>query len=448
MTQKLFQSINPANGKVLQTYPAHGPEETDKILFQSISAKKSWQARTMEQRTGALRALAAALTEEKNSLAELMQNEMGKSLAEGLAEVEKCASAALYYAENGPGFLADRPVQTGAQKTYVSFQPLGTILLIMPWNFPLWQVLRVSIPSILAGNSIVLKHASSVSGCALALEKLWRKAIPEFPLFQTLLISGENALQLLERKEIAAVSFTGSTIVGKQIGRKAGENLKKAVLELGGSDPYLILKDANLDAAAAICAKSRLINGGQSCIAAKRFIVEESVHDVFLEKFTQEMKKGHLAPMARADLRAEVHSLVEQSIRDGAQLVLGGKIPAGEGYFYPPTVLANVAPGITSFEEEIFGPVASVVKARNRDHALELANQSNFGLGAAIFSEDRMMAEKLAKESLQAGSCFVNDFVRSDPRLPFGGTKESGYGRELSEFGLLEFVNVKTVWIN
>lgn len=448
MTQKLFQSINPANGKVLQSYPSHSPQEVDRILGQSISAKNGWQLQSIEQRAAALKKLAAALTAEKQALAELMQNEMGKSLAEGLAEVEKCATTALFYAEKGPGFLTDRPVQTDAAKSYVSFQPIGTVLLIMPWNFPLWQVLRVSIPSILAGNAIVLKHASSVSGCALALEKLWAKAIPELPLFQTLLISGESALQLLERKEIAAVSFTGSTIVGKKIGKKAGENLKKAVLELGGSDPYLILKDANLDAAAAICAKSRLINGGQSCIAAKRFIVEESVHDAFLEKFVEEMKKAQLAPLARADLREEVHALVEKSTRDGAQLVLGGKIPQGDGYFYPATVLANVAPGITSFEEEIFGPVASVVKARDREHALELANQSNFGLGAAIFSVDRKLAEKMAKEKLQAGSCFVNDFVRSDPRLPFGGTKESGYGRELSEFGLLEFVNVKTIWIN
>jgi succinate-semialdehyde dehydrogenase/glutarate-semialdehyde dehydrogenase len=447
MTEKRFQSINPSTGTLLESYPAHSASEVDAILRRARDFQEKWRKTPFSLRTGVLTRLSQVLQRQKDSFAALMQAEMGKSLADAKAEVEKCASTALYYAEKGPGFLTDREVATEAAKSYVSFQPLGVVLTIMPWNFPFWQALRAAMPAILAGNTVLLKHASNVSGCSLALEKAWREASGEECLFQSLLISGESALRLIARPEIAAVSFTGSTAVGKKIAAQSGESLKKAVLELGGSDAYVVLADSDLDLAARICAKSRLINGGQSCIAAKRFIVEAGVYDSFLEKFARALGEFPLPPMAREDLRNDTHTQVERSVAEGARLLLGGKIPPGPGYFYPATLLADARPGMTAFDEEIFGPVATVVKAKNTEDALALANLSSFGLGGAVFTRDAKKGESIARDGLEAGSCFVNDFVRSDPRLPFGGIKESGFGRELSEFGLLEFVNVKTVWV-
>ncbi len=442
MPRNTIEIIDPENGKTLRSYTPHGPEKVDEILRLAQSTHKTWRRSSIPQRTQMLATLSKVLLREKLRLAELMKEEMGKSIKDGEAEVEKCAACAQYYIEKGPGFLATQSV---SPESFVAFQPLGTVLAIMPWNFPLWQVFRCAIPATLAGNSVVLKHASNVSGCALAIEKIWQEASNEASLLQTILLPGSEVLALIARPEIQAVSFTGSTEVGRKIGAAAGAHLKKSVLELGGSDAYVVLADANLDKAAEICAKSRLINSGQSCISAKRFIVEKKVQAEFTEKFLQHLTKHEIAPMARENLRQDLQSQVDRSIAMGAKLLCGGKIPVGPGFHYPPTLLTNVKPGMPAFDEELFGPVAALIVAEDEAMALQLANQTNFGLGAAIFTKNIAKGRKLAEEELEAGSCFVNDFVRSDPALPFGGIKESGFGRELAEFGIREFVNVKTI---
>lgn len=450
-------SINPANGKTIRTYTEIRSEEVDQKIEAVHHAWKSWKGSEPATRSNLLRKMAGVLRERKQELATLMANEMGKPITQGFAEVEKCAVCCEYYADNAAKYLADRLVDTEASKSFVSFQPLGVVLAVMPWNFPLWQVFRFLAPALAAGNCGVLKHASNVPGCALAIEEIVIQAgFPE-NVFLTLLIGSSKVSAIIEHPHIKAVTITGSTNAGIQVAAKAGSVLKKVVLELGGSDAYVVLADADLEAAAEICVSSRLINSGQSCIAAKRFIVEKPVIAEFTTLFKQKMQAMRtgdpidpltdVGPQARADLRNELHEQVTRSIEKGAVCILGGEIPAGENAFYPPTILTNVRPGMAAYHEEFFGPVASIIEAIDEADAIRIANDSIFGLGSAVFTKDLAKGERIARTELEAGSSYVNGRVLSDPRLPFGGTKTSGYGRELSDFGIYEFINIKTVYI-
>jgi succinate-semialdehyde dehydrogenase/glutarate-semialdehyde dehydrogenase len=382
---------------------------------------------------------------------------MGKPVREGRVEAEKCAWVCEYYAENAARFLADEPVETDASASFVAFRPLGIVLAVMPWNFPFWQVFRFAAPGLMAGNAGLLKHASNVPGCALAIEEVFREAgFPE-GLFRALLVGSERVEALIEHPLVRAVTLTGSATAGRAVAGAAGRNLKKTVLELGGSDPYVILEDADLEAAVETCVKSRLINSGQSCIAAKRFIVVEPVREAFERGFVERMARAivgdpmdegtDVGPQARADLRDDLHRQVEATIALGARCLLGGEVPDREGAWYPPTVLTDVKPASPGYEEELFGPVASIIPVADEAEAIQVANDTSFGLGAAVFTRNVERGRRIAAEELEAGACFVNGLVKSDPRLPFGGIKESGYGRELSAFGIREFVNVKSVWV-
>jgi succinate-semialdehyde dehydrogenase/glutarate-semialdehyde dehydrogenase len=400
---------------------------------------------------------AALLRERRDALARLMAVEMGKPLAQGRAEADKCALVCEYYAEHAESFLAPETVASDAARSFVTFRPLGVVLAVMPWNFPLWQVFRFAAPALMAGNAGVLKHASNVCGTALAIGEVFRHAGLPAGLFRTLLVSSARVGEMIDAREVAAVTLTGSTPAGRAVAARAGAALKKTVLELGGSDPYLVLEDADLDLAAETCAASRLINSGQSCIAAKRFIVVESVRAEFERRFVERMAARRVGdpleggvdvgPQARRDLRDELHGQVERTVRAGARVLLGCARPEGPAAFYPPSVLTDVRPGMPAADEELFGPVAAILPVQDEADAVRVANQSVFGLGAAVFTRDAARGERIAAEALEAGSCFVNAFVKSDPRLPFGGIKESGYGRELSSFGIREFVNVKTVYV-
>ncbi len=443
----MIRTISPKTGAILREYPTHSEAEVTQKIEALGSAQRKWARAPFERRKAVLFELARRMRERKKHLAQLASDEMGKLLPEAEGEVEKCAKCAEYYGENGEKFLTQDVSNKISPEHYVHYAPLGIVFAVMPWNFPYWQAIRCAVPAIMAGNTVLLKHASNVTGCALAIEELFRDLVPGMSLLETILIEGKDALRWIGHPLVAAVSFTGSTDVGRKIGEAAGKNLKKCVLELGGSDPYVVLADAGLDFAAKTCAFSRLINAGQSCIAAKRFIVEDAVYSKFLELFIEEIKKPELAPLARKDLRDDLHKQVEQSIAQGAKLLLGGKLPSAPGAYYPATVLSEVTPGMVAFNEELFGPVAAVVRAKNLEDAIELANNSTFGLGAAVFTTDDEVGETIARERLEAGACFVNNFVRSDPSLPFGGIKNSGFGRELGREGIKEFVNVKTVYI-
>ena len=450
-------SINPATGEKIREYQETAQEKTEVMLQQAQDDFLRWRETTFEHRRDLLLKVAADLRSNSQRYAEIMTAEMGKPIKEGRAEAEKSAWACEYYAENGEKFLAPEPVETDASKSYVTFLPIGTVLAIMPWNFPFWQVFRFAAPALMAGNVGVLKHASNVMGCALAIEKIFRDASYPEGCFSSLVMGSDRVGELIDHPVVKAVTLTGSTPAGKAVAARAGNALKKTVLELGGSDPYVILEDADLDQAVTACVTGRLINTGQSCIAAKRFIVVESVAKAFEKKLLTVMKEKtmgdptdestDIGPMARHDLRDELHDQVKQSVDAGARCLMGGKVPEVEGAYYPVTVLADVAPGMAAYEEEIFGPVASIIPVRDEAEALKTANDTPFGLGGAVFTSDIIKGEQIASEVIEAGACFVNDFVRSDPRLPFGGVKESGYGRELSRFGIREFVNVKTVYI-
>jgi succinate-semialdehyde dehydrogenase/glutarate-semialdehyde dehydrogenase len=382
---------------------------------------------------------------------------MGKPVRDGVAEAQKCATACEHYAEHAERLLAREPVATEAHKSFVTFNPLGVVLAVMPWNFPFWQVFRFAAPGLMAGNAAVLKHASNVPGCAMAIESLFTEA--GFPpnLFRTLMIGSKQVESVVAHPLVRAATLTGSAAAGRAIARKAGELLKKTVLELGGSDPYLVLDDADPDAAAEICTRGRLVNSGQSCIAAKRFIVVGSVRERFERSFVERMAAKRMGdplredvdigPQARKDLRDALHGQVQRSIAKGARCLLGGSVPDGPGAFYPPTVLTDVGKGMPAFDEELFGPVAAIIAARDERHAIDLANDSSFGLGGAVITRDRVRGERIAADEMESGCVFVNDNVKSDVRLPFGGVKESGYGRELSGYGIREFVNIKTVWV-
>jgi succinate-semialdehyde dehydrogenase/glutarate-semialdehyde dehydrogenase len=450
------ESINPATGEVIQSYSEHSAAEVERIVASTVAAQKEWRSTTFAERAEPLCKAATLLRRDKEQFAVLMAHEMGKPIEQGRGEIEKCATCCEFFAKHAERFLSPEEFQTELSRSYVLFQPLGVLLAVMPWNFPFWQVVRAAAPALMAGNAVLLKHASNVSGCALAIAKVFREAALPGNVFSALLLSSRRVGDLIAHPGVAAVTLTGSTEAGKSVAATAGAHLKKTVLELGGSDPYVVLADADLAAATDTCVTSRLINSGQSCIAAKRFIVVHSVREQFERLFVEKMrarKMGNpleaatqLGPMARSDLRDSLHEQVERSVKSGARLLLGGEIPAGRGAFYPATVLTNVRPGVAAFDEETFGPVAAIVEAADEAEAVTLANRSTFGLGAAVFTKDVARGERVAAQ-LEAGSCFVNDYVRSDPRLPFGGIKASGYGRELSMLGIREFVNIKTVGV-
>ena len=454
-----IQSINPVNGEIIQSYAAHSENEVSGKISIAHEAWKSWRHVPLFQKADLLNKVAAVLRTRKDALAMLMALEMGKPLKDGAGEIEKCAGVCEYYAQHGQEYLSDQNVSTEASKSYIAYQPLGIVLAVMPWNFPFWQVFRFLAPGLMAGNCGLLKHASNVPGCALAIEEVLQEAgFPEH-VFQTLLIDSKATKKVIEHTLVRAVTLTGSTEAGMQVAQQAAGLLKKSVLELGGSDAYLVLEDADLESAAETCVQSRLINNGQSCIAAKRFILLESIADEFTELFKAKMSSritgsplengSQLGPMARKDLRDELHQAVQKNIEAGANCILGGEIPdfPGNHAFYTPTILTGIKKGMPAYEEETFGPVASMIRAADIEEAIYIANDTNFGLGAAVFSRDVARAEQIARTELHAGSCFVNSFVKSDPRLPFGGIKGSGYGRELGLVGMHEFVNIKTVYL-
>lgn len=450
-------SINPYDGAIIKKYKIDTTSVWKHKVSQSKAAFEKWRQVSIRQRAAYIKALADYLQKNKRLLGELATAEMGKPLAQSITEIEKSATTLTWYSDNAAQMLEPEPVATEAQKSYVSFQPLGTVLAIMPWNYPFWQVFRAMGPILMAGNSMLLKHASNVTGCALAIEKALEAAgIPAY-VFQTLVLPSSEMEQVIAHKHIKAVTFTGSTAAGSKVAAIAASHIKKQVLELGGSDAYVVLADADLQRTVEICVQSRLNNTGQSCISAKRFIVDQKIAKAFVSGMTEEMERRtmgnpantatQLGPLARIDLRNELHKQVMRSVEMGATIVCGGSIPEGDGAFYPPTILTNVKKGMPAYEEELFGPVAAIIEAKDEMEAIHMANDVDFGLGGAIFSRDIKKAERIAEEQLQAGSIFVNDFVRSDARLPFGGINKSGYGRELSYYGLREFVNIKTIFI-
>lgn len=448
-------AVNPASGEEIARYDAHGPADVESALAAAATAFSAWRARPLADRAAVVARAAEVLEQRRDALADRMVAEMGKAVREARAEVDKCAWVCRYYAEHGAVQLADDVVETAFTKSYVTHQPLGPVLAVMPWNFPLWQVFRFAAPALVAGNVGLLKHARNVPGCALDIADVWREAGAPDGVFQTLLSPASAVAGMIADDRVAAVTLTGSTPAGRAVASAAGAALKKTVLELGGSDPYVVLADADVEAAAAACVTSRLVNAGQSCIAAKRFIVVDAVRGPFEAAVVRLMAAAvmgdptaedtDIGPMARVDLRDELAGQVARALEGGARLLHGGQVPAGPGAFFPPTVLTDVGPGNPAFSEELFGPVAAIVPARDAEHALALANDSAFGLGAAVFTADAAQGEALARTGLHAGAVFVNAFVRSDPRLPFGGIKTSGYGRELGALGIKEFVNSKTV---
>jgi succinate-semialdehyde dehydrogenase/glutarate-semialdehyde dehydrogenase len=451
-----MQSINPATGEVLETFTETPTEQVERILAAAHAAFLEWRQVPLATRAQPMRKAAGVLRSRRAEFARTMALEMGKPVVQGEAEVDKCAWTCDFYAEHADAYLAPQPRATDASQSYVRFDPLGTVLAVMPWNFPFWQVVRFAAPALMAGNAAILKHASNVPRCALQLEELFREAGFPRGLFATVLVGSSTVPGLIADPRIAAVTLTGSDRAGSQVAERAGRELKKAVLELGGSDPFIVLADADVAPAARAAADARLVNSGQSCIAAKRFIAVEPVADAFVTRFADELRarrvgdpldrETQVGPQARADLRDALHAQVEESVKRGARRVIGGEVPPGRGAFYPPTLLAAVDRGMPAFDEETFGPVAAVVRAKDDADAVRLANDSVFGLGASLWTQDRARAERLATQ-IEAGSVFVNGLVKSDPRLPFGGIKRSGYGRELSEYGIREFVNIKTVWI-
>ena len=452
-----FQSINPTTGEPFATYEEWSTEEAQNVVGKVHRDYLAWRRTGFEHRASLMRNAAEILNKKARECAQLMAEEMGKPLQDGVAEVEKCAQACEFFAENAENFLTRHPVWTEARRTFVAFNPIGVVLAVMPWNFPFWQVFRFAAPNLMAGNAALLKHASNVPGCALAIEQIFRDAgFPE-NLFRTLMIGNKQVDALIEHPLVRAVTLTGSGAAGRAVASKAGATLKKTVLELGGSDPYLILEDADPDSAAAICVRGRLVNSGQSCIAAKRFIVVEKVRPAFEKRFVELMsqtKMGdpfergtEIGPLARHDLRDTLHRQVVASVGKGARLLLGGTVPNHPGAYYPPTVLTDVRKGMPAYEEELFGPVAAIIPTRSEAEAIAVANDTPFGLGGAVITRDLARGERIAEFEIDSGMVFVNDNVRSDPRVPFGGIKESGYGRELSCYGIREFVNIKTVMV-
>ena len=451
-----MKAINPATEELIQDYPELSDNGIAERLQRAAEAFRSWRQTSFAERAALLRRAARLLRQEHAVYAQLMTQEMGKPITAAEAEIEKCAWNCEFYAEHAARFLRTEEVSTDASRSLVRYDPLGPLLAIMPWNFPFWQVFRFAAPALMAGNVAVLKHAANVPGCALAIEEVFRRAGFPAGVMTALLVPSGRVADLIRHPVIQAITLTGSDRAGEAVASEAGKQLKKAVLELGGSDPFVVLADANPDQVAEQAAKARCINTGQSCIAAKRFIVEEPVADRFEHAFTEAMarlkvgdpldRSNDLGPLARADLLEGLHDQVQRTLKAGANLQTGGRHLQRRGYFYAPTVLTDVRPGMPAFDEETFGPVAAVLRARDAGHAIELANRSKYGLAASIWTGNPERGEKLAAE-METGVVFINEIVKSDPRLPFGGVKRSGYGRELSAFGIREFVNIKTIWI-
>ena len=453
----MLRSMNPVNGKIIREYAEHSVEETTSIINKCAEAQKKWAKSGFDIRRKLMKRASEILRSRTGDYALMITQEMGKPIAQSRAEVLKCARVCDYYAENADAFLSSEQVTTEASESYIAYRPLGVVLAVMPWNFPFWQVFRFAAPAIMAGNGALLKHASNVTGSALMIEDIFKEAGFPAHLFRTLKLPGKKVAQVIENPLVKAVTLTGSVGAGRAVAAKAGEMLKKTVLELGGSDPYIILNDADLETAVDICVKSRLINSGQSCIAAKRFIVVKPLFKDFETLFVKRMQdmvmgdpmseKTFVGPQASLSLRDELHEQVVSSIQKGAKCLLGGTIPDRPGAWYPPTVLTDVKPGMPAYDEEIFGPVAAIISANDEADAIRIANDSVFGLGAAVFTADKARGKRIAETELQAGCCFVNEMVQSDPRLPFGGIGDSGYGRELSYAGIREFTNIKTVYV-
>ncbi|HVF59572.1 MAG TPA: NAD-dependent succinate-semialdehyde dehydrogenase [Thermoanaerobaculia bacterium] len=451
-----MKAINPATGEALADYPDTSPEEVARLLARAEEAFAAWRREPFAERARRMRRLAELLGERRAQSAQLVTEEMGKPIAAAEAEIDKCALGCTFYAEHAEAFLAPEEVATEASRSLVRCDPLGPLLAVMPWNFPFWQVFRFAVPAVMAGNVAVLKHAGNVPGSALAIEALFREAgFPE-GVFTTLLVPSARVAEVIRHPAIKGVSLTGSDRAGMAVAAAAGGALKKTVLELGGSDPFLVLADADPAAAAGEAAKARALNSGQSCICAKRFLVEEPVADAFEAELVRRMdalvvgdpldRATEVGPLAREDLLRDLHDQVQRTVAAGAVLRTGGRRLPGPGTFYAPTVLAGVQPGMAAFEEETFGPVAAVTRVRDAEEGVELANRSRYGLGASVWTGDSARGEELAAR-IDAGSVFVNGIVKSDPRLPFGGVKASGYGRELAREGIREFVNLKTVWV-
>ena len=452
----MFETVNPATGDPLQSYPEHDQQEVSWRLARAWSGWESWRETPYAQRADLLRSVAEGLRTRKEDLAALMTSEMGKPVTAAEAEVDKCAWLCDHYAEHGEAYLAHDVVETDAVRSYVRFDPLGPLLAIMPWNFPFWQAFRAAVPAIMAGNSVMLKHASNVPGCALEIERLFVAGNGPEGLFQTLMVHSDVIGEVIADQRVRGVTLTGSVGAGRKVAEQAGHQLKKVVLELGGSDPFVVLDDADVDKAAQVAVKARLINNGESCIAAKRFIVVEDVADAFVERMREYMsavtvgdpmdRETDVGPLAREDLRDDLHDQVQRTVQQGAEVVLGGAPVDGAGFYYQPTILDRVNAEWVAAQEETFGPAAAVLRAEHEDAAVALANSSTFGLGASVWTQDRERGERVAAR-IEAGNLFVNEMVKSDPRLPFGGVKDSGFGRELGSYGIREFVNTKTVWV-
>ena len=456
MATEVIQSVNPATEEVLATFAPTPAAELERILAAAQRAYRAWRTTSFATRRALLRRVGAHLRQQRGRLAGIITAEMGKPILEAEAEVDKCAWCCDFYAEHAERFLADEPHASSATQSYVQFTPLGTVLAIMPWNFPFWQLFRFAAPALMAGNTALLKHASNVPQCALAIEEVFRASGFPDGVFRTLLIAGATASRLIDDPRIVAVTLTGSDVAGSHVAAAAGRALKKTVLELGGSDPFIVLEDANVDAAVEAGVRARFQNAGQSCIAAKRFIVVGSTFEAFQERYVAAVRQlqvgdptvraTHVGPLARGDLRDTVEAQVKRSIAQGAMLVAGGTRPPGRGYFFAPTVLNDVAADMPASCEEVFGPVAALMRVKDAAEAVAEANRSPFGLGASLWTADLARARRLARD-IEAGQVFINGMVASDPRLPFGGIKRSGYGRELSAYGIREFVNIQTVWI-
>ena len=456
-TKPRLTITDPSTGQPGRSYEGHTREDALAIAREVRRAFEDWRHTSFAERAALMKRAAAVLRRRQGEFAELMTAEMGKILKDGRAEIEKCAFNCEHYAENAERYLAREPVDLGGPKAFVTFNPLGVVLAVMPWNFPFWQVFRFAAPALMAGNAAVLKHASNVPGCALAVESVFRDAgFPE-NLFRTLLIPSRDVQALIEDPAIAAVTLTGSVGAGRQVAGAAGAVLKKSVLELGGSDAYLVLEDADIEQAARVCAAARMVNAGQSCIAGKRFIVVSGVREAFERALTEAMRSYELGdprseatklgPLQSVTARDEIHEQVQESVERGARLLTGGEVPDRPGAWYPATVLTDVRPGMPAYDEEVFGPVAAIIEAADEAEAIRIANTSQFGLGSGVLTRDLARGERIAAEALEAGMSFVNANVRSDPRVPFGGVKASGYGRECGAYGIREFVNIKSVLV-
>jgi len=451
-----IQSINPATGETLKTFEALSNDEVQRKLDKSNAAQKSWKKLSIQQRAAHMRNIAKQIRDNSDEYAALLTTEMGKTLKQAKAEVEKCAWNFEHYADNSESYLTPRTVSTEASESYVAYDPLGVILNIMPWNFAFWQALRMAAPILMAGNTIVLKHASNVPQSALIMEKMMINAgLPE-GVYQTLLVNSSQVESIINNNIIRGVSLTGSEYAGTQVGKQAGEAIKPVVLELGGSDPSIVLDDADLDAHLETIATSRLMNNGQSCIGSKRFIVHAAIYDEFVKRMKKVFESyvigdpmnedTMIGPVVSESALEELQKQIKSCIDSGAELVTGGERVGNTGYYLQPTILTNISPAVPSYHEEIFGPVASIIKVADDEEAVKVANDTRFGLGASIYTADMNRAKKLIPQ-IESGSVFVNELVKSDPRLPFGGIKKSGVGRELSEEGIKAFTNIKTVYI-